>query len=86
MDSIQSCDMLKQDTESFYKSIAKNKHDRQSQQVKKKKSNHNTYIFLGKFGCSKPLYLLLYIYQGIMKQLQCTLLTRVSCTLPIISH
>ena len=35
MDSTQSCDMLKQDTESFYKLIAENKHDRQSQQVKK---------------------------------------------------
>ena len=71
MDSIQSCDLLKQDTESFYKSITENKHDRQSKQVKERnKSNHNTDIFLGKAYCLKPLYLLFYIHQGIMKQLQ----------------
>ena len=87
MDSIRSCDMLKQDTESFYKLIMENKHDRQSQQGRERsKSIHNTNIFTGQAYCSKPLYLLLYIHQGIMKKLQCTLLTRVSCNLLIVSH
>ena len=37
MDSIRSCDMLKQDTESFYKLIAKNKNDRTITPSKRKK-------------------------------------------------
>ena len=42
MDSIRSRDMLKIDIESFYKLIVENKHDRQSQQVKKEANQTTT--------------------------------------------
>ena len=62
MDSIRSCDMLKKDTKSFKKSIAKNKNDHQSQQIKKDENQYTTHIiFHGKACCSKTLYILLYI-------------------------
>ena len=55
MDSIRLCDMLKQDTESFYKLIAENKHDRQSQQVKKEANQTTTQIFSrGKLTAQNP--------------------------------
>lgn len=45
MDSIRSCDLLKQYIESFYKSITENKHNCQSQQVKKEANKITTQIF-----------------------------------------
>ena len=55
MDTIWSCDMLKQDTESFYKLIAENKHDRQSQQVQKEENQTKTQIFSwGKLTAQNP--------------------------------
>ena len=45
MDSIRSCDILKQDIESFYKLISENKHDRQSQKVNKESNQSTTKIF-----------------------------------------
>lgn len=44
MDSIWSSNVLKLDTESFYKLIAENKHDHQSQQVKKESNQTTTQI------------------------------------------
>ena len=47
--------MLKQDTESFYKLIAENKHDRQLQQVKKEANQTTTHIFSqGKLAAQNP--------------------------------
>ena len=40
MDSIRSCNLLNKDTESFYKSIAKNKHDHMITPSKRKKKNN----------------------------------------------
>ena len=55
MDSIRSCDLLKQYTESFYKSIAENKHDHQSKQVKKEENKSTKHIFSrGKIACQNP--------------------------------
>ena len=55
MDSIRPCDILKQDIESFYKSIAENKHDRQSQQVNKEANQTTTQIFSqGKLAAQNP--------------------------------
>lgn len=55
MSSIRSCDMLKQDIEYFYKSIAENKHDCQSQQVKKEENITTTHIFSrGKLTSQNP--------------------------------
>ena len=72
----RSCDMLRKDIEFFYKLIAENKHDHQSQKVKERsKSIHNTDIFPGKACCSKPSIFYFIFNQGIMKQLQSTLLT-----------
>ena len=45
MNSIRSCDTLNQDTKSFYKLIAENKHDHQSQQLKKEENQSTTQIF-----------------------------------------
>ena len=42
MGSIWLRNVLNLDTESFYKSIAENKHDRQSQQVKKEENQTTT--------------------------------------------
>ena len=44
MDSIRSSNVLKLDIESFYKSIAENKHNRQSQQVQKETNQTTTHI------------------------------------------
>ena len=45
MDSIWLINVLKKDTESFYKSIVENKYDHQSQQVKKEENQTTTQIF-----------------------------------------
>lgn len=45
MDSIRSCDILNQDSESFYKLIVENKNDHQSWQVKEESNQTITQIF-----------------------------------------
>ena len=61
MDSIQSRHVLKLDIESFYKSIVENKHDRQSQQVKKEANQTTTWIFSrGKLDAQTPLSSIVY--------------------------
>ena len=55
IDSIRSSNVLKQDTESFYKSIAENKHNLQSQQVNKEENQTTTNIFSwGKLTAQSP--------------------------------
>ena len=56
MDSTQSCDMLKQDTESFYKLIAENKHDRTITPRKRKKqiNPQHRYFSWGKLATQNP--------------------------------
>ena len=79
--------MLNQNTKSFYNKFAENKHDHQSQQVKKESNQTTTQIISqGKLASQNPSIFYFIFTMEIMKQLQCTLLTRVSCTLITISH
>ena len=56
MDSIWSCDMLKQDIESFYKLIAENKHDRTitPSKIKKKIKPQHIYFPWGNLDAQNP--------------------------------
>ena len=82
MDSIQSCDMLKRDTESFYKLIAENKTITQSHQVEERsKSIQNTDIFPWEILLLKTPLSLLYNEPRNHETIQCTLLTRLYCTI-----
>ena len=70
MDSIQSCDMLKQDTESFNRLITENKHDRTITPSKRKKQINPQHIYLswGKLAAQNPSIFYCIFNQGIMKQ------------------
>ena len=67
MDSFRSCNVLEQDTESFYKLIAENKHDHTITPSKRKKqiNPHHRYFSWGKISAQNPS---ISMNQGIMKQ------------------
>ena len=56
MDSIRSCDMLKQDSKSFYKLVVENKHDCtiKPSKIKKQINPQHRYFSWGKFASQNP--------------------------------
>ena len=87
MDSIRSCDMLKQDTKSFYKLITENKHDHTitPSKIKKQINPQHKYFSQGNLAAQNPSIFYCIFNQGIMKHYN-ALFSQESSSLYELSH